>query len=115
MVTQLREATRRAAKEHRCGMCNGTISVGEEYRVSTNVFDGRVYDFRECTACAKDGIVHEVYAWAYSPSEGVDGEQAWEWAHEHRDHDLLGAAALAWLARNGCTCERCQPDPGDDQ
>ena len=108
MVTQLREATRTARKPHRCGACNVVIGVGESHHVSTNVFDGRVYDWRECAGCAEDRIVSEVYFWCGQPDEGVDFESAWEWAHESRDDPTYGAMALRWLARSGCSCERCE-------
>lgn len=108
MPTQLREATRTARKVHHCGGCGVIIKIGERHHVSTNVWDGRVYDWRTCEACHRDNIVGEVYFWAGSPDEGVDIESAWEWAHEHCSLvSPLGQAASDWIERNGCTCERC--------
>jgi hypothetical protein len=105
MPQQLREATRVARKVHYCGMCGGVIKIGERHHVSTNVYDGRVYDWRTCEGCDGDNIVNEVYFWAGHPDEGVDIESASEWAHEHvSGHD----AARRWLARSGCKCERCE-------
>lgn len=112
MPTQLREATRIARKAYRCSMCNGAIEAGTSHHVSTNLFDGRVYDWRTCRSCVEDNIVSEVYFWAGSPDEGVGFEQAWEWAHDHRDDPALGREASALLARCACKCERCAPEDG---
>lgn len=110
MVTQLREATRVARKPHRCDMCHGTIQIGSSHHVSTNLWDGRLYDWRTCTACTEDGICTEAYWWAGYPDEGVGYETAWEWAHEHTSHESLGRAARDFLTRCGCACEQCAPD-----
>ncbi len=114
MPIQLKAATRVARKEHRCGMCNAVIKVGESHYVSTNLFDGRVYDWRDCEACQRDGILAEVYDWAGMPDEGVNFESAWEWAHESaasRNPEIARMAA-DYLRRCACTCERCeQPTP----
>lgn len=107
MPTTLRTATRVARKPHRCGMCNAPIGVGERHHVSTNLFDGQVYDWRECQQCTDDRICNEVYHWWGCPDEGVGYESAWEWAHECRDDPALGHAARAWLTRSKCACERC--------
>lgn len=106
MVTQLRQSTPVARKAHRCGMCNGSVQPGERYHRSTNLFDGRVYDFITCSPCESDGILAEVHAWCGSPWEGVSAEDAYEWAHDNRDQP----AAAAWLTRYGCNCEGCAPD-----
>lgn len=111
MPTQLREATRVARKAHRCSLCGGAIKAGDSHHVSTNVWDGRVYDWRTCTPCNADGIIHEVYDWAGQPDEGVDGESAWEWAHDARlagpGHPEVVRMADDFLRRRGCECERC--------
>jgi hypothetical protein len=114
MPIQLKAATRVARKEHRCGMCGGMIKVGERHHVYTNVYDGRVYDFRTCEPCREDSIVNEVHAWAYYPDEGVTVEDAEEWAHEARNAGTGPQIRMAedLLRRNGCACERCeQPAP----
>lgn len=109
MPTSLREATRTARKAHRCGACNGEIPIGTKHRVSTNVWDGRVYDWRTCRPCDDDHIIGEVYYWAGYPDEGVDYESAWEWAHEYRvSTSALGDTARRYLARTGCKCEQCE-------
>ena len=111
-VQVLRSATRRARKPHRCGMCATAIPVGDLHQVSTNVYDGRVYDWRECLPCDRDGIVGLVHDWSGgSYDDGVSYEQAAEWAQEAvtwprhwlrygRDiHPAERFAARAWLAR----------------
>jgi hypothetical protein len=107
MPIQLKATTRVARKEHRCGMCNAVIKVGESHHVSTNLFDGRVYDWRECDGCTADSIVSEVYDWAGYPDEGVTFESAWEWAHENtaaKDAEIARKASN-FIRRCACTTE----------
>lgn len=112
MPTQLREAARVARKAHACSLCVGVIAVGDKHHVSTNVWDGRVYDWRTCIACATDGIIHEVYDWAGQPDEGVGEDTAQEWAHEARragpSHPKVVQMAEAFLRRRACNCESCE-------
>lgn len=113
MITQVRWDTRKARKPHNCDMCAARIEVGEEHYVSTNAYDGRIYDWRECLPCHRDLICSEVYAWTGGYyDEGVGYEQAHEWAHENRDHPQVGAAARRWLERDECDCEDCVPSSG---
>lgn len=113
MPTTLREVVRAARKKHHCGLCNANIEVGEKHHVSTNVWDGRVYDWRTCESCARDNIVGEVYYWAGYPSEGVGYDSAREWAHEYAvSASPLGEIARAWLLRSNCTCEDCDDIEG---
>lgn len=120
MPTQLRATTRTARKVHYCSLCGGMVKVGEKYHVSTNVFDGRVYDWRTCLPCQTDGIINEVYDWAGMPDEGVDSESAHDWAHEarHADpgHPKIVRMAEDFLRRQGCNCETCEQltRPGGD-
>ena len=115
MIQTLREATRTARKAHYCGMCWRIIKVGDLHRVSTNVYDGRVYDWRECLPCHRDGVCALVHTWWGQPDEGVDVESARDWAEEvavgwpyregwrgqwtKRVTATERAAARAWLAR----------------
>lgn len=112
MPINLRSATRTARKWHHCDICGGMVKIGEKHHVSTNVFDGRVYDFRTCIPCQTDRIVSEVYDWAGGPDEGVTAETAWEWAHEARHagpgHPEIVRMANDLLRRAGCQCERCE-------
>lgn len=112
MVTQLRYATRRARKEHSCSLCNGLIAVGEEYHVSTNAWDGLLYDWKTCQGCrGLTGIVHEW--WGY-PDEGIGTDSADDWAHEMLAGASVGPHELerarAYLTRRACKCEQCRPE-----
>lgn len=100
----LREGDRVARKRHYCDTCNAVIAPGDRHHVATNIFDGRVYDLRDCAACAEDRIVAEVWSWAGMPDDGIGLDDAHEWSHEMRDED---PRAVAWLARYGCRCEVC--------
>lgn len=115
MVQQLKEVTRRARKQHRCGMCSAAINPSDLHRVSTNLYDGRVYDWRECLPCDRDVVVNLVHDWTGGyHDEGVGFEQACEWAEEAVEWPLTwdprpshcrvisGSERLAarnWLAR----------------
>ena len=111
MVTTLAETDRVARKSYFCGMCARGIRVGETHHTKTNLYDGRVYTWRECLWCHRDHIINYVHDWSGGCDEGVDYEQAVEWAQEAvgwprhwivygRDiHPAERAAARAWLAR----------------
>lgn len=100
MPTCLREANPVARKAHRCDCCNGHIEPGERYHRSTNLYDGRVYDFRCCNGC--DGLTSVVWDWAGRPDEGVNCEDFIEWAQgEHESDGVHATAARALLGRAG--------------
>lgn len=115
MVTTLEETDRRARKAYSCGMCGRAIKVGDLHHTQTNVYDGRVYTWRECMGCHRDGVITYVHSWTGGyHDEGVDYEAAVEWAEEsvrwprvgygYRDPAkvISGAeqgAARRWLAR----------------
>lgn len=107
MPTTLREATRTARKPHRCDLCDGLIAVGEQHHVSTNVYDGRVYDWRTCAACKRDRVIAYVYDWAGFPDEGVGYDTALEWAADAESWPESDekAAALAFTRRRMTTRE----------
>jgi hypothetical protein len=107
MPTYISERTRTARKPHRCSTCLGPIKPGDVYRVSTNVYDDRMYDWKECEACRSDCVIAEVYNWAGQPDEGVTYEDAHEWATDHRSDEKYGTAATAFLSRRvPATAER---------
>lgn len=82
-VGVIAEAIRTARKVHHCGMCGRQIKVGEKHSASTNVYDGRVYTWRECMACDRDGICNYAHDWSGGyHDEGVNYEVAQEWAEE---------------------------------
>lgn len=76
MPQVLKDGTRKARKQHRCGLCHAVICPGDTYSFQTCLYDGRVYDFRDCPACGRDGVLGLVYKWAGEPDEGVTGEDA---------------------------------------
>lgn len=83
MVTTLDESDRRARKVYYCGMCGRTINPGDLHHTQTNVYDGRVYTWRDCLPCHQDEVIHYVHDWTGGyHDEGVDFEQAAEWAQE---------------------------------
>lgn len=100
----LRDAKPVARKAHRCDCCTGRIEPGERYSRSTNIYDGRVYDFRSCAAC--ESLVSEVWNWAGKPDEGVNCEDFIEWAQDQDESDGEHAAvARALLARADLAAE----------
>ena len=108
MTTRIRDAQPKARKAHICQMCNGPIAPGDTYSRATMIYDGRIYDWVECSACQADSVCHEVHAsWGFC-EEGVGFAQAEEWAHE--TVRLGGPAqdmARRWLSRASCECEHC--------
>lgn len=114
MVTTLDQGRRTARKQYRCGLCNITIKPGDLYDFQTNVYDGRVYMWRCCLACDRDGVLGYVHDWDGGWSdEGIDYEKAAEWAQQtvewpkcwsdHYPNRPITAtermAARNWLAR----------------
>jgi len=94
---QLSKKTVTARKAHRCFACN-TVAVqpGDTYVRSNNLYDGRVYSLASCSPC--DALLHDVFAWAGDPDEGVDSESFMDWALDYRHED---DRALAYLSRVG--------------
>lgn len=83
MVTTLARGERRARKTYHCGMCLAAISRRDFYAFSVNIYDGRIYTWRECLPCDRDNVVTFVHDWTGGyHDEGVDYEAAIEWAEE---------------------------------
>lgn len=83
MVTTLSTGTRKARRAYRCGLCNIAIKPGDRYSFQVNVYDGRIYTWRDCLACDRDGIVNYVSDWDGGwADEGIDYEKAVEWAEQ---------------------------------
>jgi hypothetical protein len=111
VVTTLDSGQRTARKQYRCGLCNITIKPGDRHAFQTNVYDGRVYTWRDCIWCDRDGILGYVHDWTGGYyDEGVNYEQAVEWAEDaalwprsqFRPSTISGheqRAARNWLAR----------------
>lgn len=50
-ITVLKNETHIARKEHRCMLCGSIISVGTRYNSQTNVYDGKIEQFRSHIEC----------------------------------------------------------------
>lgn len=109
MVTMLDHGTRKARKTYRCGLCLAPIEPGDLHAFQSNLYDGRVYTWRDCLACERDGILNFVQDWDGGWSdEGIDYEKASQWADEASvfrrywlyDRPMHPAERLA--ARNFC-------------
>lgn len=83
MVQTLENGTRKARKTYRCGLCNAAINPGDTHAFQTNIYDDRIYTWRDCLPCDRDNVVTYVHDWDGGWSdEGVDWEKAVEWARE---------------------------------
>jgi len=93
----LAEKTVTARKPHACMTCNTVaIQSGIQYRRSTYVYDGRVYDWVQCLPC--QAVADLVWQWA-NGQDGIDADDYAEWADEFQEHPKHGEAARAHLAR----------------
>lgn len=92
MPELLRSRTLTARKPHSCDTC-GAIAVqpGQVYQRDTYAYDGRVYDWVVCAACAE--ITSRVLGWAFT-EDGIGAEHYLEWAEEHETSDADAAAYL---------------------
>lgn len=83
MVQTLDSGQRVARKEYRCGLCLAIIHPGDHHAFQNNIYDGRVYTWRDCLACDRDGVCNYVHDWSGGyHDEGVGAEEAVEWARE---------------------------------
>lgn len=102
-VMTISASTRVARKHYRCAMCDLSIRPGDAHYASNNVYDGRIYTWRECVWCHQDGVCDEVWSWAGGfHDEGVNYEDAQEWAPESvrwSTNAITRAAARRWFAR----------------
>lgn len=101
-VLTLSDETRRARKDYRCALCDARIQRGDYHRAQSNVFEDRVYTWRDCRHCHSDGVIHWVDVWVGGADDGVNFEDASEWARDAAVWSKSGAerrAARSWLAR----------------
>ena len=89
MLTTLSDETRRARRAWRCELCFTRIAAGDFYHAQSNVYDGRVYTFRTCLACERDGVC--AYASQVADDDGATYEEAEEWAT-----DAAGWKPVVW-------------------
>lgn len=98
MPDLLREKTVTARKPHACATCTATaIKPGETYTRATYAYDGRVYDWVQCTDCKQ--LADPVFGWTLDADCGIGAEDYLEWAREHVDDPNWGERAAAYLRR----------------
>ena len=68
---------------HRYGPYVVSMQLQTDIHFENNVFDGRIYTWRDCLPCDRDGVIHYVDAWTGGYyDEGVTEESAQEWAED---------------------------------
>lgn len=93
-VVLLDSTTPTARKPHRCELCGRRIDVGEKYTANKNVFDGRVYTFKECAHCK---ALQRVTSFGDHLDEcsrygdGFCGDDAMQWEPETRREMALNS------------------------
>lgn len=83
-ITTLSETTRTSRGKVRCNLCGRRIDKGERYDETTNVYDGRVYRWRDCSHCIAfrtlttlGDYLYEVASWSgdgYGPDSVAEFE-----------------------------------------
>lgn len=96
MIT-LRSSRPVARKAHYCDLCGTKILPGQSYDRQTNVFDGRVYDWKMCLECVL--VLSAVFDWLgdFAYDQGVGTDEADEWSSECPGDPL----AVAYRERRG--------------
>jgi hypothetical protein len=79
-MLQLREKDVKAIKEHKCNYCNRIVEKGEVYNNSTNVHDGRIYDWKGHLDCMELANELKMYD---DCDEGVTSEDFMEYVNEY--------------------------------
>jgi hypothetical protein len=104
MPDVLSRKTVRARKQHTCMLCHQTAAEpGQEYERATLIYDGRIYDWVNCTAC--EALMPFVTDWANDDEIGEDTvdewarETAWEADSTPDSQSDEQKAAVAFLAR----------------
>ena len=86
MTTWLSASRPVARKAHRCDLCGIRIEPGEVYDRSTNLYDGRLYDWKSCRGPVGCGeVAHAIWSdpfWCPYGDEGLDADHAYEWASD---------------------------------
>jgi hypothetical protein len=80
-VNTIRDKRVKARKEHICDFCEKKIAKGEEYRLSTHIYDGQIYDWHSCDRCR--GYVSQAFKY-YGDllDEGLTAEAFYEYMRE---------------------------------
>lgn len=83
-VERIKESFPVSRGKVRCSCCLSAIPKGTKYSRSTNIFDGRIYDFLTCAECER--IFPDVWQWwSLSYDEGIGSDEFDEWASENQD------------------------------
>lgn len=69
---ELRSITPTAKKNYKCMFCGGIINIGEKYNRSTQVNDGKIYDW-VCHIHCYDLVTH-LAMYEYSDNDTIDKE-----------------------------------------
>lgn len=94
-MSDLRHSTtRQALKTYRCNLCGTTILPGDTYRHQTILTDGHFHTWRDCTPCG-DVINHAICDGYEHEGDGIDADDAQEWAEDHPNNPH----AVAFLER----------------
>nr|DAY26469.1 MAG TPA: hypothetical protein [Caudoviricetes sp.] len=80
MTEVIHERSPRSRGRVRCNDCGRRIPNGEQYRQSTVVGDGMIWNWRECQPCQR--AVPHVLRWLGHFSDGYNDDDFAEWADE---------------------------------
>lgn len=81
MTETIWKKTVTARTTHLCMLCYGIAAEpGQQYTRTTNVSDGRIYDWVECADCT--AIARRAWAWFGYNDEGVDFDDCVDWAKD---------------------------------
>lgn len=80
----LSERERKAAKQHKCFECRGTINKGETYWFHTIFGDGTTRNFKICQECESILNIFFSDGWVYGSSR----DDLFDYLHENWQEDL---------------------------
>ena len=117
-VTTLSETTRTSRGKVRCNMCGRRIDKGERYGESTNIYDGRVYRWRDCPHCIAfrtlttlSDYLYEVDSWS---GEGYGPDSVTEFEPTTRFECVLKAQwQRGWRNYGGQPARLRRPERGN--
>ena len=78
----IRDKRVKARKEHICDFCEKTIVKGEEYRLSTHVYDGEIYDWHSCDRC-REYVSQAFKELGNGLNEGLTAEEFYDFMKEY--------------------------------
>jgi hypothetical protein len=72
----------KAKKEHSCDFCEKKIVKGEEYRLSTHVYDNQIFDWHSCDRC-KEYVSFAFEELGVYLSEGLTADEFHDFMREY--------------------------------